>query len=363
MSDVPSLNIVRNLSKKKNKNEKLFGPYPNVTAARKIVNLLNRIYPLRKCKTYQKKPCLYYHIGQCLGYCSKNSDKQQIEIMKEEILSFLKGNDNILIKRLEEHMNIESQKMNYEKALELKDMIDYIKYIQEKQKVEVNDLIDRDIFGYYFNKGYLSIQVFFIRGGKIVERKSSIFPIVDEVEEELSVYIAKFYEKYLIVPKEILVTDNVNYKVLENFLNVKVINPKKGIKKQILDMVCDNAKIALENKFELIKKDEEKTINANEQLRKLLNLEVLDRIEIFDNAHLFGTYNVSGMVVFNEGRPNKNEYRKYKISNDTNDDYNTLREAIYRRYFKVLMEDLKKPDLIIVDGSKGQINEIGRAHV
>ena len=157
------------------------------------------------------------------------------------------------------------------------------------------------------------------------------------------------------MPKEILVPDIIDEKMLENYLNTKVIKPIKGVKKQVIDMACNNAKIALEEKFELIKRDEEKTIGANEELRKILKLEKLDRIELFDNSHLFGKFSVSGMVVFKNGKPSKNDYRKFKILVDSNDEYKMMHEVTYRRYFRVLSENLTRPDLIIVDGGIGQI--------
>ena len=352
---VPKLEVVRNINRKKTK-DKLFGPYPNVTAARNTVNLLNRIYPLRKCNTYPKKECLYYHIGQCLGYCTKKIDDEIINEMKQEILSFLRGNDEIVVKKLEKEMLEESSKLNFEKAKELKEMIDYIKYVLDVGKVELKDNIDRDVFAYHTSNGYISIIVFFIRGGKILEKKSSIYPIIDDEENEMMRYIANFYEKNIIKPKEIFVPDIVDENILEEILELKVIKPQKGIKKALLDMALENAKTKLTEKFELIKKDEERTYLANEELGNKLDLPNLRRVEIFDIAHLFGSYNVSGMVVYVDGKPSKNDYRKYKISVDKNDDYGAMKEVIYRRYFKVLMEDLTKPDLIIVDGSIGQIN-------
>ena len=225
-----------------------------------------------------------------------------------------------------------------------------------RQKVELKDNINRDIFGYFQDKGYLSVQVFFIRNSKIIERHSKIFPLVDEKEEELTRYIANFYSKNVIKPKEILVPSIVDEKILSQYLGITVKSPKKGEKLKLIQMASDNAKIALNEKFELIKKDEEKTIEANEELRKILKLDILDRIDIFDNAHLFGNYNVSGMVVFKNGYPSKGDYRKFKISIDKNDDYGTMREAIYRRYFRVLKDNLERPNLIIVDGGIGQIN-------
>ena len=354
--EIPKLSVVRNVNRKRSNRTRLFGPYPNVTAARTIVNLLNRIYPLRKCNTYNKKPCLYYHIGQCLGYCSKTYDKEELKNMESEILSFLRGNDKILTDKIKIAMNDASSKLNFEKAKEYKEMLDYINILNEKQKVEINDTKDIDVFGYYLDKSYLSIQVFFIRGGKILERHSKIYPIIDDVTDELNRYIAKFYEKDIIPPKEILVPSIVDPSIIEKVTNIKVVVPSKGTKKNLVDMACNNASIRLNEKFELIKKDEQRTTIANEELKNILKLDKLDRIEIFDNAHLFGTYNVSGMVVYVDGKESKNDYRKYKISVDKNDDYNTMREVIYRRYFRVLNDNLTKPDLILVDGGKGQIN-------
>ena len=351
---VPTLRVVRNINRKK-KAKHLYGPYPNVTAARNTVNLLNRIYPLRKCNTYEKRPCLYYHIGECLGYCANKIDDSKIQDMKNEIIKFLNGDHTIVTKKLKEKMEYESSLLHFEKAKEYKDLLDYINITLTNQEVELKDNIDRDIFGYYLDKGYLSIQVFFIRGSKIVERKSKIFDIVDSVEEELTRYIARFYNN-LNKPKEILVPSIVDDKLLSEYLNIKVRKPVRGEKLKLVNNACENAKIMLNEKFELIKRDEEKTILANEELKEKLKLDRLSRIEIFDNAHLFGTYNVSGMVVFIDGSPSKNNYRKFKISVDTNDDYGTMREVLYRRYFRVLKDNLERPDLIIVDGGIGQIN-------
>lgn len=352
--EVPRLLVVRSLNRKKN-HSRLYGPYPNVNAARSTVNLLNRMYPLRKCKTYQKRPCLYYHIGECLGYCSHNVNKEKIEQMENDIIRFLKGDDSLVTKKIEEEMIKESELLHFEKAKELKELLDYIKITLVKQKVEINDTIDRDVFGYYVNKGYLSIQVFFIRSGKILERHSKIIPLIDDIEEELTHYIATFYHNN-ILPKEILVPNIVDTNILEQYFNIKVLSPMKGIKNKIVEMANKNAEITLNNEIELINRDEDRTFLANEELKNILKLTKLDRIELFDNSHLFGTFNVSGMVVFTNGVPNKNEYRKFKLSVESNDEYGMMREVIYRRYFRVLKDNLKRPDLIIVDGGVGQIH-------
>lgn len=350
---VPRLKIVRVLTKNKNQKH-LYGPYPNVTAARNVVNLLNRMYPIRKCNTYQDKPCLYYHIGQCLGYCTHSVEQEQINNMRDDIIKFLNGDHSLITNKIKEEMQIFSDNLQFEKALELKKLLDYITITLAHQQVESKDNVDRDVFGYYIEKGYLSIQIFFIRGSKIVERHSKIIPLIDDVNSVLTSYIANFYQR-VITPKEILIPEVVDENVLSQYLNTNVKVPRKGDKYKLVTLANNNAEIALQENFELIKRDESKTSEANEELRKLLGLNKLDRIDVFDNAHLFGTYNVSGMVVFIDGKPVKNEYRKYKISVDQNDDYGTMREVIYRRYFRVLKDNLTRPDVIIVDGGLGQI--------
>ena len=336
--NVPRLTIVRSINRKKNLNH-LYGPYPNVTAARNTVNLLNRMYPLRKCMTYNKKPCLYYHINQCLGYCTNDVPQEKIESMRNDIIRFLKGDHSLITDKIKKEMLEESELMHYEKAKELKELLDYIEIVLTKQQVEMGDMVDRDVFGFYTDKGYLSIQVFFIRGSKLIGKHSKIFPLIDDVENSLTSYITKFYDKDIIKPKEILIPNGLDTELIGEYLNIKVLSPIKGNKKKIVDMACDNAKILLNEKFELIKRDEEKTTLANDELRDVLKLPKLDRIEIFDNSNLFGNFNVSGMVVYIDGKEAKNEYRKFKITVDKNDDYGTMREVIYRRYFRVLKDN------------------------
>ncbi len=350
----PKVKVSRYLNIRKKDNKKLFGPFPNAYAARRIVNLLNRIYPLKKCNGNPKEVCLYYHIHECLGYCSKRLNQQELELMEKEILSFLHGNDKVLTNRLEKKMIEYSNSLNYEMALEMKKELEYIKIVLNKQKVELHDLVDRDIFGYYFDKGYISIQIFFLRNGKLVGGKTDIFPLISELEDDLDLFIASFYAKHE-VPKEILVSEALNKEILESLLATKFLTPTRGAKKKLLDMAVLNSKLNLERELELIKKDEYVTESANEELKELLGLKQLYRIDLFDNSNLFGSFSVSGMVVFKNGRPSKNDYRKFKISVDKNDDYNTMREVIYRRYSRMKMEQSEKPDLIIVDGGENQV--------
>lgn len=350
----PRLKVSRYLNIKKKDNKKLFGPYPNAYAARRIVSLLNRIYPLKKCEGLPKNVCLYYHIGECLGYCTKDIKEEKIETMENEILSFLRGNDTIIKDKIMEKINFYSQNLNYEMALELKKELEYINIIMAKQKVELHDFVNRDVINYYFDKGYIAIEIFYIRNGKLLGNKSDIFPITGEESEELELYISKFYTKHEL-PKEVLVPNTINTEILSAVLQTNFITPIKGQKKSLLDMAYMNAKLTFEQGFELVRKDEKRTLGANEELRDLLGLKELTRIDIFDNSNLFGNFAVSGMVVYINGKPCKSEYRKYKVSVEVNDDYNTMKEIIYRRYYRALVEKSSLPELIIVDGGELQI--------
>ena len=276
--------------------------------------------------------------------------------MKSEIISFLNGNTKVLTDRITNKMREYSDKMEYEKALEYKELLDYINITTEKQKVDLDSSVNIDVASYYAKDNYISIQILFIRGGKLLDRNRNIFPMIDTEEEEFSRYLSEFYNKNVSIPKEVLVPDIINKEVFEEVFNIKFMTPVKGEKKRILDLAYDNARIYYEEQMTYIKRDEDKITNALEELKDKLKLDSVDRIELFDNSNLFGTFNVSGMVVFVEGKPSKNDYRKFKITNDKNDDYGTMREVIYRRYFRVLKDGLVKPNLVIVDGGLGQIN-------
>ena len=351
---VPRLLIVRP-NKLKRKNVKLYGPYPNVTAARKTIELLNRLYPLRKCTNMPKKECLYYHIGECLGYCIQKIDEEKIKSMVDEITRFLKGDDSIVLSKIDTEMEECITKLNFEKAKELNELKEFINITLRRQLIDLNDNIDRDVFGYAVYKGYLSIQVLFLRGGKLVERKSNIYPIITDEKDDLTLYISSFYDKNNIKPKEILVPEVIDEDLIKQVLNINVYKPVKGKKKELVEMANKNALNILKEKFELIKKNDENALNACIELKELLNIPSANKIEAFDNSHLFGTYSVSGMITFTLGLPDKNNYRKYKITCEHHDDFHVMKEVIYRRYFRVLMDDLEKPDLIIVDGGKAQI--------
>ena len=348
----PLLKVVRNVKRKKNKN-KLFGPFPNVKAAKKTVEMLNRIYPLKKCINMPKKECLYYHIGECLGYCI--NPKVDTSEMSKEIVSFLKGSKEFITDKIKKQMQEASDSLNFEKAIELKEMLEDIEITLSKQKIDLNNNENFDMINYYYKNNFLCVVIFFIRGGLLFGRDYKIFEYYGEVEESLIEYIINFYDKNSVLPHEILISDEFDLSILQEFLNVKIVFPKRGKLKKLLDMAYENAKTVLNEKQELITKSNEKRLLAEDELRKILNMDTLHRIEAFDNSHLFGSYYVGGMVVFDDFLPNRKEYRKYKIDASVNDDLSAMKEVIYRRYYKVLMENLTKPDLIVVDGGKLQV--------
>ena len=351
----PKLKVSRYLNIKKTDDRKLFGPYPNAYAARRIVNLINRLYPLKKCEGMPKEVCLYYHIGECLGYCEKkNIDLDKVNEMENEILSFLRGNDKIIKDKIMNKINTYSENLNFEMAMELKQELDYINVITEKQKIELHDLVDRDVINYYVDNGFISIEIIMIRHGKLLNHYNKIYPIDTDIEDEMESFIVYFYGKNEI-PREILIPESLNSENLSKILETTVLIPQKGLKKDLIKMAYDNAKLNLNNKFEEINKDEERTTKANDELKEVLHMDILDRIDIFDNSNLFGDFSVSGMVVFKDGKPAKSEYRKYKVSFEKNDDYNTMREIIYRRYQRAMVDNTEIPDLIIVDGGENQI--------
>jgi len=348
----PSLKVVRYLKAKNRKDKYLFGPYVNAYAARRIVNLINRLYPLKKCEGMPKDVCLYYHIHECLGYCKKDIDQEKIDEMEKDILSFLRGNEDIIKSKLKEKIEAYSEAMNYELALELKKELDYMTVVLEKQKVELNPSENLDVINYAFKNGFLSLQILFVRNGKLIGANSEIYPVMENYLEELEYYIAMFYNKKEI-PKEILLPDEVDDNILKEIIDTKFIRISKGSKRKLLNMAKENAEINLDNNFERYQQKLNKTSGANDELSALLGISI-NRIDIFDNSNLFGTYAVSGMVVFVNGMPDKSKYRKYKIMDDKNDDYNTMKEVIYRRYYHGLI-DKDLPELILVDGGISQI--------
>ncbi|EEL85940.1 excinuclease ABC subunit UvrC [Bacillus cereus] len=350
----PRLLITRNVKKDKGK---YFGPYPNAQSAHETKKLLDRMYPLRKCSNMPDKVCLYYHMGQCLAPCVKEVTEEQNKEIVDEIIKFLNGGHKEVRSELETKMYEASEKLEFERAKELRDQIAHIDAIMEKQKMIMSDLVDRDVFGYAVDKGWMCVQVFFVRKGKLIERDVSMFPIYDEPEEGFLTFIGQFYENSShFKPKEIVVPGSIDSELVERFLEVEATQPKRGKKKDLVELANKNAKIALEEKFYLIERDEERTVKAIDNLGKQLGIETPYRIEAFDNSNIQGTNPVSAMIAFIDGKPAKKEYRKYKIKTVQGpDDYESMREVVRRRYTRALKENLPLPDLIIIDGGKGHL--------
>ncbi|SFD59138.1 Excinuclease ABC subunit C [Lentibacillus persicus] len=351
----PRLLITRNIKKDKGK---YFGPYTNVLAAREAKRLLDRLYPLRKCNNPPGRPCLYYHMGQCLACSEKPVPEETYKKIIQNITSFLNGGHKEIKKDLVTKMHEASDDLNFERAKELRDLIQHIEAVMERQKMTLNDQVDRDVFGFSYDKGWMCIQVFFVRQGKLIERDVSIFPFFDDPADTFLSFIGRFYlHQSHLKPKQLLVPIGTDTELLSELLEINVHTPFRGGKKELVELAVKNADIALNEKFTLIARDEERTIQAVEKLGETLNIETPHRIEAFDNSNIQGTDPVSAMVVFTDGRPDKKSYRKYKIRNvEGPDDYETMREVIRRRYTRVLKEDQPLPDLIIVDGGKGQMS-------
>lgn len=335
-----------------------FGPYPNVYAAQETVQLLQKVYPLRRCPGHQKRPCLYYHMGQCLGACFKEVPVEDYERNIRKIKSFLNGNVSQIKRELTAKMNDAADKLEFERAAEIRDQIRYVEMTVEKQKIISNDNTPRDLFNFFMDKGWLSIQVFFIRQARLIKREKRLFPCIDIPEEEFASFILQFYnQKNRILPKEILVPPGIDKKVLNEILGVSVKTPKRGQKRDLLEMAHKNAQLVLEEKFRLLELDDRKTVGAMNEITDALGLPNGHRVEAFDHSHLQGTDIVSAMVCFVDGRPEKTLYRKYKLKNtDHADEAASTREVIYRRYSRLLKEHENLPDLILMDGAKIQID-------
>lgn len=381
----PRLEVTRKILKDK---AKYFGPYPNAYAAQQTKKLLDRMYPLRKCNVMPKEVCLYYHMGQCLAPCVQEVPQSSYDEITSEIQKFLSGGHDEIKKELERKMQEAAEELYFERAKELRDQIISIDALMEKQKITMKDSMDRDVFGFSVDKGWMCVQILYVRQGKMIERHASVFPFYGDAYSDFLSYVTQYYSENPALPKEIIlpemredeasISDELHVAAtteesteepealldptsgavaLQEWLGIKVLVPKRGLKRQMVKMAVDNARVSLDEKFRLIERDEERTLKASENLGHSIGLNSLSRIEAFDNSNIQGTNPVSAMVVFVDGKPSKKDYRKYKVrSVEGPDDYGTMREVIRRRYERVLKDGLVRPDLIVVDGGKGQIS-------
>ena len=335
-----------------------FGPYPDVGAANEIKRLLDRIFPFRKCTNPPSKVCFYYHLGQCMAHTVCHKDEAYFKGMAQEVSDFLKGQDDKIIDELKFKLTTAAQNMEFERAAEYRDLIQAIGTLRTKQRVMAKDLQNRDVFGYYVDKGWMCVQVFFVRQGKLIERDVNLFPYYNDPDEDFLTYVGQFYqEKSHLIPNEILIPQDIDEEAVKALVDTKVLKPQRGEKKQLVNLAIKNARVSLEQKFNLLEKSMEKTQGAIENLGKLLQIPTPVRIESFDNSNIMGTSPVSAMVVFVNGKPSKKDYRKYKIKTVVGpDDYASMREVIRRRYSRVMRDGLTPPDLIVIDGGQGQVN-------
>lgn len=345
----PMLSVVRNV---KDKKAEYFGPFPDSKAAYQTKDLLNRLLPLRKCKTMPKKVCLYYHIHECLGYCEHTISEEIKEEMIHQVRAFLKGDTQKIVSELTKEMNEASEALNYEKAKEKHDLIEAIAHVTEQQKVQFKDKKNRDVFAYYEEYGYISVQNFILHDGKILNRDLLIVGLVEDAQTTFLNFIVQYYEKN-IVPDEILLPTGLDVSGLDEVLNTKIVQPKQGDKKKLVELVVDNAKKSLYEKIETLQRDEAKKQQAMLDLSNLLKMDV-STIEMIDNSHISGAFNCSGAVVFKDGEPSKSDYRLYRLD-EYKSDMDSMKEVLYRRYYRKLMEHSEMSDLLIVDGGWQQI--------
>ncbi len=347
----PTLKLVRDT--KKMKNAKYFGPYPNVGYARELLSLIEKIYPLRKCKNMGSKVCLYYHIGLCLGPCEFKIDSKVYEEMSEEITSFLNGNTKKVVDELIEKRESYAEKLLFEKANEMQTLIESIKHVTTENYMQIDLEKSTDVFAYHIDKGYVSIIGLLYSKGKLLNKHQTLKPIYDDVEETFISYIVQYYQLNRL-PKELIMPYGLNLEALNEVLETKVIQPQRGEKKKLIELAIENAKVNLEQNFELINKKVALNETALEQLNDLIQCNT-NRIELFDVSHTSGKEAVAAQVVFIEGVASKKDYRLYKVSNKNND-FANMQEVIYRRLFRAKKNKTILPDVIIVDGGKSQIN-------
>ncbi len=342
----PRLRIVR----KKTVSGKVFGPYPNVYSARQTERLLNRIYPLRKCEKLPKKACLYYHMEQCLAPCIK--DEIDYKDYISQIIKFLKGDQSELLTNLKMMMERASLTLEYEKAAEYRDMLSNIKTTTEKQIIDLNDRQERDIISFSANKDDVAIQILIMKQGKITDHHQVVYNYVGKALDSVVSYLQQYYES--LTPKELLLSESFKLEDVRALFGKKAIIPKIGDKKKLVDLASKNAAYDLKHHFMLYRHQKEKTQKGLAELGEVIGQKV-NHIEVFDNAQLFGTAPISALIVYKDGELDKNNYRRYHLKTTTNDDYQAMREVVYRRYHKSLMENSELPDLVLVDGGSGQV--------
>ena len=353
----PYLQIKRNT---KDKNFDYFGPYPRSTSAYETIDLLNKVFPLRKCQNIPNNACLYYHLGQCLAPCINDISKEKEDELRESVKSFMRGNNTETRNEMEKKMLEASNNLDFESAKQYKSIIDSIDHINTPQLMETNDKKDRDIFAFSHREGYLSLAVLLFRKGALLDKKTYIVEEFGSNEEQVADLIIQFYQN-VPLPQEIIINNEAVVDFLCDLMDPNVYSVSKGKLHDLVSTAKQNADNALDEYFLSARLDDDK-LALLEELGNIINIKTPLRIELFDNSHLQGSSPVGAVVVFINGEPTKKLYRKYHIEHDeARDDLKSMEEIVYRRYSRLKEENKEMPDLILVDGGLNQINAASRA--
>ena len=353
----PYLQIKRNT---KDKNYIYFGPYPRSTSAYEAIDLLNKVFPIRKCQNIPSNACLYYHLGQCLAPCINEISKEKEDELRESIKSFMRGNNSEIRNEIANKMMEASNNLDFERAKEYKGVLDAIDHINTPQLMENNDKKDRDIFAFSVREGYLSLAVLLFRKGTLLDKKTYIVEEFGNNEEQVAELILQFYQN-VPLPQDIIINNGVVVDLLTDLIDSNVYSVSKGKLHDLVSTSKQNANNALDEYFLSARLDADK-LSLLEELGNIINIKTPLRIELFDNSHLQGSSPVGAVVVFINGEPAKKLYRKYHIEHDeARDDLKSMEEVVYRRYARLKEENKEMPDLILVDGGLNQIHAAGRA--
>lgn len=351
----PRLLIARDM--KKDKKAHYYGPFPDATAARNTQKLLQSLYPFRRCTQMRDKVCLYYHMGQCLGPCEYDIDPSVYEEMKDKVARFMNGDTGDIIRELRQKMMDASVNLDFERAQSYKDMIESVSHVvKDQQLIEKDSQGSFDVFAWYEDKGYLSIAGFLVRRGTVLNKEFRLRPIYGEAEEEFQSFLIQYYQDHpvssLVVIPNTIAEETASQ--LSEIIGTNVFRPMKGYRRKLIEMCVDNAQKQLELKFNTVEKQASETEEAVKELSRLAGRD-MNRVELFDNSHISGTFTVAACVVYENGEPDRKDYRLYRL-HTANSDVDSMKEVVYRRYFRLLKEEGRMPDGILVDGGRIQID-------
>ncbi len=347
----PRLTIARDM--KKDHKARYFGPFPDATAASNTLKVLQSIYPFRRCKHMGDKLCLYYHMHQCLGPCEFDIDPSVYEDMAQKVTSFMNGDIKDVEKDLKDRMMKASENLQFEEAQHYKEMLESIYSVtKDKQNIEKDNRGSRDVFAYYTDRGYLAIAGMLVRNGVILNKEYKLKPLYGDAEEEFISFLIQYYQDHPAV-RELVLSSDVDISALQQVLDFPVFQPQKGYRQKLIDMCLENAKTQLNLKFNVVERQDKMTEEAVKQLSEIAG-KPMNRVELFDNSHISGTFTVASCVVYEDGYPDKKDYRLFKLHTG-NSDVDSMKEVVYRRYFRLLKDHGRMPDGILVDGGWIQI--------